>query len=350
MKGHADNRLRTIAALSILHEGGADAFADYLSDEDRALLVPLARAYASEPETRLRMEQLIRQMVTSERFSSLAEVHPAWILERLGDEPPRVIGIILRSLPSKHVRYLLKNMPPMLRIRLPDMVESFAVAGPVLETIRARFERHFLPMRVSRSIEAMGFEHLYYLKGDELEELIRDVGLAELAIALAGLSGRTLHAVFNRLDLKDAKRLQRRMREMGEVSPELFRQARSSILEVEEKHVGPERMLMRSGLAALAAAIDPAQNDFIHLVMQRLSPPDGYLLKRLIDARRMRHVPALAAERQALILGQLAQLSSEGRIDPAWGRLFPADNRAGAQEAIVLPSSDEETKTDQTLA
>lgn len=351
MKSSPDNRLRAIAAMAILRDGDdAAAIADYLHESDRDHLVSLIGLYAQETQAPYRMGQLLRQMALSERFSNLAEVHPAWILEYLREEAPRVIGIILRSLPSKHVRFILKGLPPMVRVQLPDLVESFAVAGPVLEIIRGRFERHFEPMRVSRTGGQMGFEHLYYLRSEELEALIRAVGLTELAIALSGLSGKTLHVVFNRLDLKDAKRLQRRIRELGAVSPELFRQARSTILEVEGERLGPERMLMRVGLAALANAIEGHHASVTRLIMQRLDPADGYLLKRLIDERRARTHAAVAAERQAMILAQAAELACEGRIDAAWGQRFSSDAAGGAQRPIPLPSAEEETKTGRESA
>ena len=336
-----NNRLRTVAALAVLRDGAeAAALADYLPEAERVAVEELIAGYGREPEAPLAMGQLVRQMVASERFSSIAEIHPAWILERLREEPPRVIGIILRSLPSKHVRYVLEHLPPMIKAQLPDMVESFAVQGPVLEMIRRRFERHFLPMRASRSLVRMGFEHLYYLKGGELEEVIRDAGLTELAIALAGMRGKALHVVFNRLDLKDAKRLQRKIRGMGDVSPALARQARTTILEVEGNHVGPERMLMRTGIAALASAVEREHAHLVRLLMQKLTPADGYLLKRSIDERRLRLSAAVAAERRALVMGLVDELAAEGRIDPSWRRLLAT--RESTEPAIPLPSTDDE--------
>ncbi|HPQ80123.1 MAG TPA: FliG C-terminal domain-containing protein [bacterium] len=346
MEQAQNNRLRTVAALAVLRGGGdASDMAEHLNEAEGKRILRLMSLYSDEPDAEVKMEHLLRQMVASERFSSIGEVHPAWVLERLREEPPRVVGIILRSLPSKHVRYLLKNLPPMLKAALPDMVESFAVARPVLETIRRRFESHFLPMRVSRAVESPGFEHLYFLKVDELCELIREIGLTELAIALSGLQGKTLHAVFNRLPLKDAKRLQRRMRETGEVSPDLFRQARYTILEVEGDHVGPDRMLMRVGIAALASAMDREHGPLVKLVMQRMEPADGYLLKRSMDERRLRFSSKLASERQGMILEAVGRLAREGRIDPSWTSF--AEAAGGDESPIELQSADqgEETAT-----
>ena len=232
------------------------------------------------------MESLISQKVASEHFSSIAEVHPAWIMEHLRGEPPRVVGLILRSLPSSHVRYLLKHLPPMLRDCMPNMVESFSVRPEILEIIRRRFESRFLPMRITRAVTHPGFEYLYFLRIEELAELVRELGIHEMAMALAGMSSKALHMIFNRLDLKDAKRLQRRMKGVAGITPELHRQARFNLLEIEGCHEGSEKMLASVGLAALASAAGGEHTMLAKLVQQKLAPAEGYLLKRFLDERK----------------------------------------------------------------
>ncbi len=319
MDSASNIRQKVVAALAVRKSGDAAAdILDYMSDADQEACAPLINTFVAEPGRELAMEQLIRQMVASERFSSIAEVHPAWILEYLRNEPPRVVGLILRSLPSRHVRYLLEHLPPMLRERIPNMVESFAVAKPVLDLIRRRFEGHFLPMRISRNVAHPGFEHLYFLKSDDLSEVIREAGLMELAIALSGMSAKTLHMIYNRLDLKDAKRLQRRIRDLHGISTELYRQARMNLLEIEGRHEGSERMLASVGLAALACAAGAGDERLLRLVQQKLPPLDGYLLKRFVDERRARANEQIAVERRKIIEDIVGLLAVEGKISPEW--------------------------------
>lgn len=345
-----DMRQRVMAALAVLRDGrDAAALCDYMSDEDRVRYSQLIDLYsANDPKE---MQQIISQSIAYEQFSSLAEIHPAWILEKLCEETPRVIGICLRYLPSRHVHYILKNMPPMLRIQIPNIVESFAVRPEVLDVIQRRFERNFLPIRLSRNIERLGFEDFYYFRGEELALIIREVGLVELAIALAGLSGKILHTVFNRLGLKDAKRLQRTIREMGEVSPELFRQARYTVLEMKGQRQGVDKTLTEIGLAALASSIEEEHGQLVRLLQQRLEPSLGYLFKRLIDERLTRFNPAIATERRRLIIDIVASMSREARIDPSWCRLLKDDEPPIALEAPEpTPSDDEVTLTGRELA
>lgn len=324
MGNKTGSRHRVIAALAVLRDGGdAASLLDYLSDDDRGIVELLVESYSREDDVPYAMERIIRQALISEQFSSLSEVHPAWILERLRDEPPRAIGIILRMLPSKHVRFILEKIDPILRDQIPSIVESFAVPTPILDVIRRRFERHFMPMPISRTVEQLGFEHLYYLKGEELGELIREIGFSELAIALSGISGRSLRTVCNRLELKDAKRLQQRVKEFAGAPPEFARQARYTILEVEGQRIGPHRMLFKIGLAALASAVGDGYEALVRQIQQKLDPDDAYLLKRFIDERRVRYCPRVATQRRELILDLVALLAEQGRVDQSWRRFRP---------------------------
>lgn len=350
METKADNRLRALAAIALLREGAkARLLADHLGEAEGAPFSELAQRLAKKEDLAQEMALLLQKMAASERFSTLAEVHPAWMLERLKEETPRVVGIILRSLPSRHVRYLLEHMPPPMKQALPNMVESFSVEAPILEVVRQRFERHFLSMRMPHQAGAIAFEQLYYLRTEELEALIRDLGLTELAIALALFTGRALRAVCHRLDLKDAKRLQKRIHEVEEVSPRLAREARSAILAVEEDRLGPDRMLLRIGLASLASAVGE-EGDLLRLTMQRLEPATAYLLKRFVEERRGRHESALVAERRALVLVHVERLSREGGIDPSWASLFSSEEHLPSQAPHPSPALEEETRTDQQLA
>jgi len=324
MDSKSNTRRRVFAALAVRESGEeAKGLLDYLGAGEAEAAKALIAAYAKDPSAELAMEGLIAQMAAAEYFSSIAEVHPAWILENLKVEPPRVVGLILRSLPSAHVRYLLQHLPPMLRECVPNMVESFAVRPEVLDLIRRRFESKFLPMRVTRSVAHPGFEHIYYLKTEELTALVRELGLYEMAIALSGMSSKALHMVFNRLELADAKRLQRRMKTLSGVSPELHRQARFNLLEIEGRHEGPEKMLTAVGLAALASACGREYEYAAKLLQQKMAPLEAYLFKRFIDERRKTHNPAVGALRRDITLKLIAQLAEDGLTNGEWRRFHP---------------------------
>lgn len=316
MEKGAQNRWRMVALLTILRDGdGSPKLLEFMSDADRDGIAPIIEEYRSKSADSVQM--IMRQVVASEDFSSIAEVHPAWIIEKLKGESPRIVGIILRYLPSKHVRYILENIDPMLRVQIPSLIESFAVPTDLVESIRRRFEKNFEPMRLTSRAADLSFDKLYYLKCEELSDLFCDVGLTELAMAFTTMSSKALHTVFNRMDLKDAKRLQSRIKEMMIANPMLKRQARNNVIAFEGAHVGSRRFLFELGMAAFAHAIDKDDMLLVQLVQQRLAPVDAYLLKRFVDERRARFDADVAAERRNIFINALnpSKLNDSDKVE-----------------------------------
>lgn len=328
MEQNLNNRQQIIAAMAVLEDADkASELISFLGSADREAVKSAIESHltvdASERETKLK--GLISSMVASEQWSGLAEIHPAWLLEELKTEAPRIIGIILRYLPSRHVRYILENLPPTVRFAIPNVVEAFSVPQPVLDVIRRRFESRFAKLRLSRAQEQFGFEHLYYLRGSELESFFRDLGLQELAMALHGISGKSLTFLYNRLSLKDAKKLQARIKLLDDVSDALRRQARFTVLEVEGENLGPDHLLLEIGLAAFARAVSLKHGELARLIEIKLDPRISYVLKRYIDERAQKNTRVMVEERQAIILSRVAQLAREHVIDESWSRFSPVE-------------------------
>lgn len=320
-----NNRQRMVAALVALRCGDeAESLWAYAGDDERA---SLTSAYGSflplaAPERVTQAEQRMQTLIAGECFSGLAEVHPAWIFAALKDESPRIIGIILRYLPARHVRYVIAHLPPALRDALPDMIEAFAVPEEILHVIQRRFEKRFLPLRLSRSLEHYSFTELYYLKSEELEMLFRDLGRQEMALALSRLSVRALRLLLNRFPLKEAKRLKERMRAVERVSEALRRQAQFTVLEAAEVELGSDRLLLDIGLAAFARALTPDHQELFLFLKQKLEPQQGYILKRVMEEWCDEANQSVSEERRAMILSRVVVLAEDAIIDPAWGERF----------------------------
>lgn len=345
------NRQRIVAALAVMDDTGAAAgLLNFMSRADMDACKSLVEAYSKEGDPESAMNRIVRHLVSAEKFSSLSEVHPAWLLEHLRGETPRIVGIILRFLPSKHVRFLLKNLPPMLCEQIPKMVESFSVPPEILDVIRRRFEKNFVPMRTSRDQEQFDFGNVYYLREHELNELFCDLGLTEMAIALSVMPTKVLRIIYNRLDVKDAKRLKARIRGLSGISPTFFRQARSKLFQIEGEAMGPKQFLKALGLSAFAEAAAEGHGEVVRMVQQKLDPADGYLLKRFVDERRMRPSPISQVERQELVLKAIASLAREGRIDGSWQRFWPSYEVVPDTTVPHLPVAEDETSTAHQLA
>jgi len=316
----------TLAAIE-LGDNASDLL-NFLNEDEVKTCKPEFESYlkinSGERETKLK--EKINSLVASERWSGLAEIHPAWILEELKKESPKIIGIILRYLPSQHVRYLLENLPPTIRFALPNIIEAFSVPKPILDIIKQRFESRFIPLHLSRSIEKLNFNHLYYLKSNELELFFKDLGMQELATALHGISGKSLNFLLNRLSLKDAKRLQQRIKSFKNVSDDLKKQARYTVLEVEGEHLGPENLLIEIGLAAFAKSISSSSSDLPRLLGIKLPPKISYVLKRYVAEKSQKNQKETAYERQSIILSRISSLAKENVIDQSWGKLFSLES------------------------
>jgi flagellar motor switch protein FliG len=322
-----DNRRQAVALLAALYEGehASDLLA-FMNDGDREVCeerIPAildSNSHKSEKE----VQCTLRSIVSAERFSGIAEIHPAWILEQIKHESPRIIGIIMRYLPSKQVRYVLKNLPEEVKSTIPNLVEAFAVPEPVLDVIKRQFERRFLPIHISKTKEKFNFKELYYLKGDELEALFVELGLREMAISLDGLSEKLIQVVLNRLSLKDAKRLHNHIQELKGVSREVKQQARFTVLEAGDDNTRSDELLMEIGLASLARAIKSEDEELFSLIRQKLSPKIAYILKRFVDERAPHNMDEAVEERRRLILSCIAGLARDSKIDGQWVKFFPA--------------------------
>jgi len=307
--------LQVIACLALL-EGKEEAHSllDYAILPFKEPLLSLIDGLKVAPENHL------KALRAQESFSGIAEIHPAWLVEALKKESPRVIGVILRHLPSKHVRYLLEHLPRRIVMRLPKLVEAFYVPTEILNLIRRRFERHFVPMRISHQVETFEFQHLYYLKMEELESLFRELGLSEFALSLEGSSRKILKVLLNRFGIRDAKDVLNKIKRFSGQEKWLFRDAKYSILELGSGERGAEPFLKELGLQVLAKAISPSDSFFFEALKQKLSPDSAYLFKRYMDEQLLSFDPVKAAKRKAWVLEHLLGLSEQGRIDPLWSK------------------------------
>ncbi|MDZ4224677.1 MAG: hypothetical protein U1D33_02090, partial [bacterium] len=108
-----------VAGILALKEGPEEAreLLAHASPEAQKTLAAVLEHFDSETA-----EQQLKALCAQESFSGIAEIHPAWLVEALKKESPRVIGVILRHLPSKHVRYLLEHLPKRTVMQLPKLI------------------------------------------------------------------------------------------------------------------------------------------------------------------------------------------------------------------------------------
>ena len=325
-----------MAALITRSKEKVDELLPYMSSADAQSLQAALTVYHEHPYNKKELaNKKLRALLATEQFSTIADVHPAWILDKLKNEPPRIIGILLRYLPSQHVRYVVENLPAKVQDELPDMIESFAVQPNLLSLIRKKFEQHFIGMHFTRQEQELSFEHIYYLKHQELETLFTDLGIQEMAMALATMSRKSNRMLLNRLPLRKAKELQQRCKNVAKLSSTLCHQARFTILEAAGERIGSEQLFLDLGLAAFARSLGQEHAQLFQYILQKIAPQHGYVLKRSLT-QWSEQGQQLSEERRQLILARLVTLAKDAKIEPTWGPLF-ASNLAQEEMAANAP-------------
>jgi flagellar motor switch protein FliG len=253
--------------------------------------------------------------LATEELSNLAEIHPAWIVKAIENESPKIIGIILRWLPSRHVRYILDKLPKKVKLSLPKLVESFAVPTQVLNLIKAGFERKFNIPQATTKDSIKTFDDCVYLKTKDLEVVFKDLGMHELAMAFQNVDQTGVKVLLNRMSVSSARALQHRIKDVADENVALLRDARYSLLEVAMDQEDIDKLLIEIGIASFSKAL---KNDDVFSGLQlKLDPEVSYLFKRYID----QHINAnkLADIRQGLIMERLSILSRAGEIETSLG-------------------------------
>ncbi|MDO8526543.1 MAG: hypothetical protein Q7T03_02525 [Deltaproteobacteria bacterium] len=309
--------LQVLACLA-LSEGfdSATALLDYLPPARAESLEALLNR--TDPQT---LQEQLKAFSARESFSGIAEIHPAWLLEALKKESPRVIGVILRHLPSKHVRYLLEHLPRHVVVKLPKLIEAFYVPTEILNLVRRRFERHFVPVRISHQPELIDFNHLYYLKMEEIDLLFHDLGMSELALSLVGSTRQVMKVILNRFGIKEAKEILSRIKRYQLQEKGFVKEAKYSVLETGGEVLGAERFLKELGLLSLVKAFDRSDISLFNILRQRLSPDCAYLFKRYLDRQVSRADTQTVAKRKIWILEHVRVLSEQGKIDSVWSKV-----------------------------
>ena len=246
----------------------------------------------------------------ADELSPLSEIHPAWIVKELENESPKIIGIILRWLPSRHVRYILENLPKRIKLNLPKLVDSFAVPTEMLNVIRTRFERKFSTQESMGIADVGDFEDIFMLDPNNLEKLFKDLGIHELAMAFQNVDAGGVRVLLNRMSVTSARALQQRMKDVADTDAAILKDARFTILEVAIDQEDVEKLLLEVGLAAFSKTMN--KEDMFSRIQMKLDPTVSYIFKRYID--QYAGVNKLWKERQELVMKRLRLLARAGEI------------------------------------
>lgn len=335
-----ENHFRERAlALLIVRAAGASTPDARLTDygpaaEAEAIAARVAVLAAATPDERA--EAVVDQLAglrAAESVVLMSEIHPGWLTDILAQESPRVVGLLLRYLPSQHARAVLEQLPPGLRNRLPHIVDAFAVSDTIQRIVRRRFESRFLPVRPRTTLDQFTFATLDALSIQEWQVLLHDLGIHEMALALGTLNRAAVRVIFNRLDFADAKALHARLAAVQSADPRLARDARYCLLELSLEASTPSQLLREIGIQALARALALHDLPMLARIKQKLPPAQACLLGRDADMALPNAHAQLTGLRQREILLRIGVLSREGLIDARYHRLLSPELGAAKESS-----------------
>lgn len=275
---------------------------------DQAALESLTRRWRGEAEAIKR----IKKLAALSRHSLVSEIHPGWILEKLGGESPRLLNVLRHFLSAEQIQYLRAHLPQQAR-RL--FQEEGVVDPQVLEVVRPLIEKKLgltVPLQLGGSF---GFPHLGWMKASDLKVLFRQLGLREVGHAFCGVDGKMLRTFLSRFPLHLVQEIRSFLHKVG-VVPESDRQkAQGHLVSLALDQIPAERLFEEVGYSVFARALSPAERNYFEIIVLRFRPQEGYRLKRFIEESR---VGVETAVYQQQILQMVISLAEQGLIQKFW--------------------------------
>jgi hypothetical protein len=249
--------------------------------------------------------------------SPLEEVHPGWILEKLEGESPRVIGLLCRWLPGDKVRTLLSSWPAR-STPLPKVMETYRVSEAIGRIVRGRIEERLALSYPRPSGGSFSFEHIPLLTSDDLRTFFRDLGLEEIRRGFSGVEPAVFRTFLSRFSTRDVKEIRRRISEGGPVPLGEREEAQRFLTSLPLNALSAEGLFREIGYAVFGRGVVPEENGLVEGISCKLSPEEGYRLKRVLHERGRSHPGEKIQGAREEILRRLFSLARQGLIGRYW--------------------------------
>ena len=314
-----------LMALCLLGSGkkGQDLFAFASPRDEESLRKISAQFLAQEEIDQGELLEMIRRRNYLQSLSSLEEIHPGWIVEKLEGESSRVLGLVCRLLSGEKVKFLLDHLPPALKAGLPTIQESYQVSPQVLEVVRQIIEKRFPISLKPPSDSSFTFAHIAWMKEGDLKTLFWDLGQEEIRRAMQGVSPAVLRAFLIRFSPQEAKEIKTRI-EMGRpVSETVKREAQKHLMMIPLEQLPSAELFLEIGYSCFSSLLTHEDLSWADFICQKLPPAEGYRLRRRIqeevpEVGKSAEDPAIIQEKKDEILGRIKTLAGKGLIRRYW--------------------------------
>lgn len=345
----------TMLLCTIFTQGGEEDLSalEHLNEDDAYLVQEKAQQLLQlEPDRRVAV--VVREMRRQMQFAGLIgleAIDPSWLLAGVRGEQPVVIGIILAQLSSGARSRILAHLPPKVRARVPSKEDLKHTKLELMRIVRHAFETKYVPMAAPPGEPTeFYFKDIALLDVRELVQLVRALGIEQLAAAFMAVGRRKLAELCHRLGTQAADELiaayketeQRDAMDINDANDFLSRMVlglRSGNGAVNKESFQKE-VFQKAGLFRLAAAIRAERPSFVQQLAQRIPRSHGKLLSQYVyrinendevDWTKLRRL-------QDLVLFRVEKLAARGKVNPRYLKFqfcYWGEEEEGAEEGAA---------------
>jgi hypothetical protein len=331
---------QTMLLATIFTQGGADdlPILELLPDDDIYLLQEKAEQIL-QIEGPKRAAIIVGEMRRQIQFAGIAgleAIDPTWLLSGIKGEQPLTIGIVLSQLNQTARNRILSNLPPAVRAKVPPKEELQRTRLEIMRVVRQKFESKFVTMLAPPSEPTnFYFKDIALLDARELIQLIRGLGIEELASAFLTVGKRKLAELCTKLGRQSAEELIAAVKETEERDAMDMNDANEFLSKMllglkldEARGIGPteakerftKELFQKAGLFRLAKAVRSERPAFVQQLAQRIPKSHGRLLRNYVyrlnesvevDELKLRRV-------QDLVLYRIEKLAARGKVNPRY--------------------------------
>jgi hypothetical protein len=328
---------------------------DLLPDDDAYLIQEKAQA-VGQLEGDKRAALVVREIRRQLQFSGLAgleAIDPTWLLAGIKGEQPQTVGIILAQLSGGARSRILAQLPTEVREKVPTKEDLKNVKLEMMRIVRQQFEAKFVPMPAPPGEPTnFYFKDIGLLEARDLVQLVRALGIEQLASAFLTIGKRKLAELCSRLGKQASEELvnafkeadPRDAMEMAEANDFLSRMVLGLRLEdgrndtQEAQDRLQKELFQKAGLFRLAMAIREERPTFVQQLAQRIPRTHGRLLKNYVYrlGEGERPDPAKLRRLQDLLLFRVERLAERGKVNPRYLKFtfcYWGDDEQPAEEA-----------------
>lgn len=239
-----------------------------------------------------------------------SQADSGWIVDSLRGESPLVWAQVFRGLPRAKVGRVLAELPKEMR-KLVKAMSNHVPVDQVWSLLKRRLESRFPSVPRDLWEHPGDFEPFHRLSAEQFLQWMRELGLSEMAVAFAKVDRTATRAILHRLGVEDAKELRRRIKQGGQYSPEMMREAQMNILSLEVEKLKTEEFTLEIGFSVFSRAFAAEHRELIPIFVYKLPPRHGYVLKRYFDLNIPRNHPEKAQRLRERIAASLEKIRSQ---------------------------------------